>query len=294
MTMDRVKKILLGTPFLIAVGLVLLYTLAGFFLVPFLVRHYVPKLAQDQLRKQAAIGEVRFNPYVFTFEANDFGLQEPDGQPIVGFKRLFVDFELKSVVERAWTFRQVSLEGPHVNAVVSKSGAINLAGLVPPSKEPPPPPEKDQGPPPLVVEEVSIDQGRIEFSDQRPSKPASIVLKPLQVTVKNLTTLFGQEGRNTITAELSEGGTLRWTGTIGLNPVVSQGSLAVENVHTATAWKFVRDALNLEQPTGTFGFKADYDVSLKGEDPQVTLSEMSASLRCTEDGHGWRWTRAEP
>jgi hypothetical protein len=276
--MDRVKKILLGMPFLIAVGLVLFYTLAGFFLVPFLVRHYVPKLAQDQLRKQAAIGEVRFNPYVFTFEANDVSLQEPDGQPILGFKRLFVDFELKSVVERAWTFRQVSLEGPHVNAVVSKSGALNLAGLVPPSKEPPPPAEKDQGPPPLVVEEVSIDQGRIEFSDQRPSKPASIVLKPLQVTVRNLTTLFGQEGRNTITAELSEGGTLRWAGTIGLNPVVSQGSLAVENVHTATAWKFVRDVLNLEQPAGTFGFKADYDADLKGEDPHVTLSEASVAL----------------
>ncbi|MCU0604520.1 MAG: DUF748 domain-containing protein [Desulfobacterales bacterium] len=278
MAMDRVKKILLGMPFLVSVGLVVLYTLAGFFLVPFLVRHYVPRIAQEQLHKQAAIGDVRFNPYVFTFEANDFRLQEPDGQPILGFRRLFVDFELKSLVERAWTFRQVGLEGPHLNAVISKSGGLNLAALVPPSKEPRPPQEKSEGPPPLVVEELFIDQGQIEFSDQRPSKPASLALKPLQVSVKNLTTLLGQEGRNTITADLSEGGTLRWTGTIGLNPVVSRGSLAIENIHAATAWKFVRDAVNLEPPTGTFGLKADYGADLKGEDPQVTLADASVAL----------------
>ena len=278
MAMDRVKKILLGMPFLVSVGLAVLYTLAGFFLVPFLVRHYVPRIAQEQLHKQAAIGDVRFNPYVFTFEANDFRLQEPDGQPILGFRRLFVDFELKSIVERAWTFRQVGLEGPHLNAVISKSGGLNLAALVPPSKEPRPPQETSEGPPPLVVEELFIDQGQIEFSDQRPSKPASLALKPLQVSVKNLTTLLGQEGRNTITADLSEGGTLRWTGTIGLNPVVSRGSLAIENIHAATAWKFVRDAVNLEPPTGTFGLKADYGADLKGEDPQVTLADASVAL----------------
>ena len=278
MAMGRVKKILLGMPFLVSVGLAVLYTLAGFFLVPFLVRHYVPRIAQEHIQKQAAIGDVRFNPYVFTFEANDFSLQEPDGQPILGFRRLFVDFELKSIIERAWTFRQVGLEGPHLNAVVSKSGGLNLAALVPPSKEPQPPQETSEGPPPMVVEELLIDQGQIEFSDQRPSKPASLALKPLQVSVKNLTTLLGQEGRNTITADLSEGGTLRWTGTIGLNPVVSRGSLAIENIHAATAWKFVRDALNLEQPTGTFGLKADYGADLKGADPQVTLADASVAL----------------
>ena len=55
---------------------------------------------------------MRFNPYVFfTFEVNDFRMDEPDGQLIAGFKRLFVDFELKSLFNWAWTFRQVSLGG---------------------------------------------------------------------------------------------------------------------------------------------------------------------------------------
>ena len=71
--------------------LILIDTLAGFFLTPYLVGRYLPELVQEKLKKNAAIGEVRVNPYMFTFEANDFRMTEPDGRSIVGFKRLFID-----------------------------------------------------------------------------------------------------------------------------------------------------------------------------------------------------------
>jgi len=277
--MNGLKKILRGKPFIICVALLVFYTLAGFFLAPWLVRHYVPKIVQEQFKKQAAIGEVRINPYLFTVDANDFRMEEPDGQPIVGFKRLFVDFELKSLFKWAWTFRQVSLEGPHVNAVIAKDGALNLAGLAPPSEAPPKPPEKDNGPPPLIVEALSIDQGQVDFTDRRQSKQASITLKPLQLQIKNLTTLPGQEGPKSITATLNDGGTLQWTGEIGLNPVVTQGSFAIENVQTATAWKFVQDDVALEPPAGKISITADYHVDLGGSEPQVTLGKLAVALK---------------
>ena len=135
--MDALKKILRSKLFIICVALVVFYTLAGFFLAPWLVRHYVPKVVQEQLKKQAAIGDVRINPYIFTVDANDFRMEEPDGQPIAGFKRLFVDFELNSLFKWAWTFRQVILEEPLVNAVIAKDGALNLAELAPPTQDPP-------------------------------------------------------------------------------------------------------------------------------------------------------------
>ena len=277
--MNRLIRILRSKAFIIAASIIAAYTLAGFFLAPYLVRHYVPKIVHEQLKKQAAVGEVHINPYTFTIDANDFRLEEPDGQPIVGFKRLFVDFELKSLFKWAWTFRQVSLEGPQVNAVIAKDGALNLAGLAPPSAEAPPKaPEKGKDPPPLIVEEVSIDQGRIDFTDQRQSKPASITLNSLELHIRNLTTLPGQEGAKTITARLGDGGTLRWTGQIGLNPVVTQGSFAIENVQTATAWKFIRDAVNLEQPAGKVSITADYNVDLSGVEPQVTLGKLAVAL----------------
>ena len=60
--------------------------------------------------------------------------------------------------------------------------------------------------------------------------------------MQNITTLPGQEGPKSITATSGEG-TIRWTGHVSLNPVATKGTLAVENLRTATLWEFARDAV---------------------------------------------------
>jgi len=221
---------------------------------------------------------VHINPFIFNVEVNDFRMEELDGQPIAGFKRLFIDFELKSLFKWAWTFRQVSLEGPHVNAVMAKDGTLNLASLAPPSEAPPQPSEKEQAPPRMVIENISIDGGQIDFTDRRQSKPATISLKPLQLQIKNLTTLPGQKGSDSITVTLGDGGTLRWNGEISLNPAVTKGSFVIENVQTATVWKFIRDAVALEPPTGKVSISADYNVDLSGAQPQAVLGKLAVTI----------------
>jgi uncharacterized protein involved in outer membrane biogenesis len=276
--MDRLKRILRSKRFLIPVGLVLAYTLAGFFLVPALVRHYVPRLLEEKLQRPAAIGTVRFNPFIFTFEANEFRLNEPDGTPVVAFQRFFADFELKSLFNWAWTFRTVALEAPLVNAVVAPDGVLNLAQLAPRDPAGAPPPSQPGEPPRLIFEEVTIEQGEIDFTDRRQAEPASIVFKPLQLAVTHLTTLPRQEGAQAITAATRDGEVLRWTGNISLNPMVSKGKLEFEKFRAATLWKFARDALNLEPPAGTISVTADYALDLSAEEPQAVLSNLALVL----------------
>jgi len=275
--MRYLRRIVRSKPFIIAVACIVVYTLSGFFLTPYLIRHYVPKIVQEQLQKKAGIGDVRFNPYLFALEVNDLRLDEPDGKLIAGFQRLFVDFELKSLFKWAWTFRQVSLQGLRVNAVMEHDGTLNLARLAPPS---PAPPEEipDQHPPRLIFEEIIIDQGQVDFSDRTQSSPAALKIAPLQMQVKNLTTLPEQDGQTTISAASTDGETLRWTGSISLNPVATKGSFTIENLKTATVWEFARDALNLERPEGKLTLSADYGLDLGGEKPQMTVDNLSLAL----------------
>src|SRR5512134_3947316 len=113
---------LLGT-----VAAVAAYAAAGFLLAPYLVRHFVPKMAAEQLKRQASVGEVRINPFLLTLEANDFAFQEAGGEAIFGFERLFVDFELESLFRWAWTFADIRIEEPSLNLVVDKEDRLNLA-----------------------------------------------------------------------------------------------------------------------------------------------------------------------
>ncbi|PKN29677.1 MAG: hypothetical protein CVU64_07105, partial [Deltaproteobacteria bacterium HGW-Deltaproteobacteria-21] len=275
--MKYLGKILRSKSFIIAVAAILVYTLTGFLLAPYLTRHYLPKVVQEKLKKKAQIGEVRFNPYIFTFEANDFRMTEPDGRPIARLKRLFIDFEMKSLFKWAWTFRQVSLEGLGVNAVIEKDGSLNLASLAPPS-EGSPPQQKKEHPPRFIFEDIRLEQGQIDLADRRQSEPAAISIKPLNIEMKNLTTLSGEEGVKTITATSAGGETFKWDGKLSLNPVAAKGNLSVENMKISTLSEFTRDALNLEQPQGKFTVTADYDVDLGSEKPQVLISNLSVAL----------------
>jgi hypothetical protein len=130
----RLRRLVTGVPFLVTTAVVVVlfaaYTLAGFFLVPRLISRYVPRYAQEQLKRSAEIGEVRFNPLLLKLEIKRFRLQEADGRPLLAFDRLFVDFELSSLYRRAWTFAEIQLDAPRVDAVLGRDGRLNLAELL--------------------------------------------------------------------------------------------------------------------------------------------------------------------
>src|SRR2546425_5894861 len=145
--------------------LFLVYTLAGFFLVPRLVAAYVPRYAQEQLGRRAEIGEVRVNPLLFKVDIRQFRLQEADGRPLLGFDRLFVDFELmRSIFRAAWTFAEIRLESPRVDAVIAADGRMNIAELLDalPKGEPA---KQPTAPPRLLVQHAVVQDGVGSLTD---------------------------------------------------------------------------------------------------------------------------------
>ena len=164
-----VQRVLRSKYFIGGVILLLVYTLAGFFLVPYLIRQNVPKIVEAQLNLVARIGKVRVNPFVFTLEVNKLRLIELDGTPIASFDRLFVDFETSSLFRWAWTFQAVTVEKPKVNIQFNRDGTINLAELVPSQDQTDPaPPEAEAGPPPrMVFPNIKIIEGQIDITDRR-------------------------------------------------------------------------------------------------------------------------------
>ena len=116
------SKILLGL-----MAALLLYALTGFALAPYLLERYVTRYAQEQLGSRATIADVRFNPFLLRLEVKGFHLEYPPGQPILGFGRLLVDFQLSSLLRRAWTFADVLIDGLDVNVEVGRDGGLNLA-----------------------------------------------------------------------------------------------------------------------------------------------------------------------
>jgi hypothetical protein len=270
-------------------GLFVVYTLAGFFLVPRLIATYVPRYAHEQLGRRAQIGGVRVNPLLFKVDIRQFRLQEADGRPLLGFDRLFVDFELtSSIVRAAWTFAEIRLEGPRVDAVIAADGRMNIAELLDalPKGEPA---KQPTAPPRLLVQHAAVQDGVVSLTDLSGRAPQTAAVQPINVELHDLTTLRERRGPYTISANLTGGGVVSWDGQVSLVPLASTGRLDLRRFPLATAWRFVQDELAIAEPAGElaanlryqFGYR-DGATSLKVEGVEVAVTNLVLTERASK------------
>ncbi len=90
-----------------------LYALLGFYAAPKIIRSKAIAFAKEEYGRDLAIGEVRFNPFKLQLEIKDVALPDTDRQTMLGFKRLFVDFEVSSLWHRAYTFKDIDHRCAH-------------------------------------------------------------------------------------------------------------------------------------------------------------------------------------
>ena len=269
-------------------ALFLVYTLAGFFLVPRLIATYVPRYAQERLGRRAQIGEVRINPLLFKVDIRQFRLQEADGRPLLGFDRLFVDFELTSVFRAAWTFAEIRLEAPRVDAVMGPDGRLNIAELLDalPKGEPAPEPA---APPRVLLHHAVVRDGLVSFTDRSHGAPQTAAVQPINIELHDVTTLRDRRGPYAVSATLEGGGVVSWDGQVSLVPVASTGRLDLRGFPLATAWRFVQENIAVAEPTGQLDANLRYQfayrdgaTSLKVDGVEVAVTGLTLKERASK------------
>jgi uncharacterized protein involved in outer membrane biogenesis len=289
--MRRLRPVVTGIPFLVSVAVVVVlaaaYTLAGFFLAPRLITTHAPRYVQEQLKRRLEIGEVRVNPLLFKLEIKGFRLQEADGRPLLSFDRLFVDFELSSLVRRIWTFAEIQLEAPRLDVVMTPDGRLNLADLLDafPKSEPAPQPAPST-PPRVVLRHARMSAGVLSFTDLSGRTPQTATVQPIDIELRNIATLAGRRGPYAISAALIGGGVIDWEGEVSLVPLASSGHLGLREFPLATAWRFVQDRVGLAEPGGRLEAEARYQfayrdakTSLQVDGVNVTLADLALAAR---------------
>ena len=279
----RLRRLVTGVPFLVTVAvlglLFVAYTLAGFLLVPRLITTYVPRYAQEQLHRRVELGEVRVNPLLFKLEIKHFRLQEADGRPLLGFDRLFVDFQLSSLFRRAWTFAEIQLEAPRLDVVLGPDGRLNVVDLLDtiPRGEPAVEPEPE-APRRVVLQHARVRAGALSFTDLSRRTPQTATVEPIDVDLHDIATLPGRRGPYAISATLTGGGVVDWEGEVSLVPLGSTGHLGLRGFPLATAWRFVQEEVALAEPAGRLDAEVRYRMAYRDGTPSLAVEDLAVTL----------------
>jgi hypothetical protein len=257
--------------------LLVLYTLTGFFLGPFIIERYVPSMLSQRLNSQVTLEQVKINPYSLTLEARDFRINEPSGSAIAGFKRLYVNFQLSSIFKWVLTFADVAVDSPSINIVIDKDGRLNLSRLSGRDKETTP--RESKGLPRILLQNIEINQGKIDLTYlNRQSVPANVSINPLDIRLINISTLPDWKGAYTLKATISDGAVLNASGQLSLKPLRSEGSIGFKEIALKTPWEFIRSQLNIAPPDGVISIETRYLLDPSKKTPEITLDDLKANI----------------
>jgi len=260
----------------IAALLVALYAIAGFVIAPKIVRHEILTQIPKSLPVTPTVGEIRINPFRFQVEIKDFALIGPESSKLLGFERLFVDFDLSSLWRRAYTFGRIEIAAPYVNAAVAPDGTLNLAHLRPKAAPAPAPPAKTEPTPPLRVGSLKVIRGSVGYEDR--SRPSAFAahLEPIDFELRDFTT-GAAGGLFSFTGESKLGERIEWHGHVSVEPIESDGEISISGLHAHTIWEYLADQLNFVIDSGSIDAAATYKFALR-DAVDLTVNIANASL----------------
>ncbi|MGE5319772.1 MAG: DUF748 domain-containing protein [Hyphomicrobiaceae bacterium] len=260
----------MSLPVLIAAGLFGLYLVFGFFLVNPLAQKLLPWVGENRLASQLSVRQVKFNPLTLEATVDGLKLAEKSGAPLASFERLYVNLDTTGLFRWAWRIRDIELDQPHATVEIRRGGKLNWAALIAKLNEDKKPPSDTIAR--VLIDHIRITDGHIVYTDaNRAGKPFNAVLEPLGIELDGLSTLPEDRGDYLIAAKLPEqGGTLKWKGDVGLNPVASSGELGLQGVRLARLLRVVKSPRNFELPSGTLAAGLHYRFAMvrdkSGED----------------------------
>lgn len=272
------------------------YSAAGFWLVPYIIKHQLPKFAEKELARQASIADVRFNPFTLRLEADQISLKEAPSAggtgaaPLLSIGALAVQLEWKSIVRRAWSVAEIRITAPQAQLTITPDGKFNLAEVLATWQRNHP--EKSEGGMPrLIIGHFALEQGKVDWQDQKAGYADNFT--PIDFTLENISTLPDANGSYSLSADASRGGKLHWRGTASLNPIRGDGELILNDASLPGLAAYMKAYTRATVTSGKLSARLPYAFSYADGKLEATLKGAGLALRdlaLVRDGKGEAFT----
>jgi uncharacterized protein involved in outer membrane biogenesis len=273
--LSRTKKAAVLVTFII-----LTYAVFGFFVVPSILETRLISSISKHLERKAKVDNVKVNPFALSLTVTGFEMNDPNGKRFVGFKELFINFQLSSIFRRAYTFDEIRLDAPDMRVEILPDKRLNFSDLFASSGTKESESNQGKGVFPVQISRLRLDQGRILFKDLSRPTPYETEIFPIKIMADNFRTREDSESPYAFSASSTEGGLIRWEGNFSVNPLRSKGRFALTNFNRRLLYDYIQDQVQFEMTRGSANFSGEYVLDASGEEVHFEL--IDAELQIAE------------
>lgn len=263
-----------------SIFLPLLYTLCGFFLLPWLVVNKAPLLLKEQLKLDVRIEKVEFNPFTFELKVNNLSLHDETQKKVIGFEHIYVNYEPSFLFKKEIFIQSVLIDTPSLDAKIDENGSLNLMRMfasMPPSTETNTT-EKNDAPLPFLIGQIDIKNGDIFFQHERTKEPFSVHLGPLNYTITNLGLQKDDLSIHALKSVLQNEEKISLASSVALDPLKLHGKLEIKQIGLPPFWTYLMEDYKATLKQGDLSLYLPFSIDFSKETPLISIEKANLSL----------------
>lgn len=265
-----------------SVGLMLFYTIAGFFIAPPIVRSIAAKQISRQLGREVTIARVKLNPFAMSATIRGFLINDKDGKPFVSWDEVYANFQLWSLFTKTFVFKEISVSHPYARVQVNPDRSLNFSDILEKiAKESAAAPKSAKPSRPLAVrvDQLKISTARLAATDLTTKKPFTKFVGPLDLTLQKFATNPDNKNPYSFAGSTEEGEKFSWSGHFFLSPIRSVGDFSLENIPLGKYGPLHEELVQFEVREGLVDVRASYHVEHGAQTNIARLTNASVAVK---------------
>jgi hypothetical protein len=275
--------------FRVILGIGIFYLFLSFIVIPVATPWIVSSQARKLINHPVFVRSVWFNPFLLKVSVNGLQIMDEDKKLMVGFDKFWVDASFLSLFKKVYRVESLGINGLTINVALLPGNKINLLELIPKDLQPAASPdgaesnkEKPQaakvGPgnqkalaatpssqpiPRIIVDSISLKQGRISLVDQTLTPNFSTNLSAIDIKVTNLSTDPNSQTRVAMQARLDEKGAISAEAILKpfLQPMELESTFSLNDYALKVLTPYVGKYTGRGVKDGKLDLKMDYRIS---------------------------------
>ena len=266
-TMDKKKKIALITGICV-VSLLLIYTLLGFFGLPYAIKNIAPKYLKDY-NATLFVSDTKFNP--FTFELNATNAELNTTSPLFSTKQIDLKLKPFSIFKKLVEIDIFRLDEPKVKIARDKKANFNFSNFI--SDDNATSEDNSTSSINFALNNAKIIKGSFSYSDQNLTKPFNVNFDDINYELSSLNTKKNSAGSHIFDSNSSLAHKIDLNGDIKLNPLKIEGNVSIKDFSIKpVAISFIdNDTLNLKN--AIINLKINYALNADENTTKINLKD---------------------
>lgn len=268
------------------VGLVGLYLLIGFLVIPLVLQKKLPEIVSEVTGGEFSVESISFNPLIARLEVDGIRLLDPEGESFFTMGQLMANVNVLSLLRGAVHIQDVELFEPSTSIVHNEDGSFNFDWLTQ-SKAPKEKVESEEdnsssgAMPRLLIDRFAVVSGKAAYADMTKKKPFEVELGPVGFELKDIDTGDIKEDDDNIHiyTHISDGGFIDIkSDVVSVEPPALRGSVVFESGALYTDWKYIQEQFRLEVADGKLHLQFDFDVDMADLDA-MKVDQLQFALK---------------